>query len=315
MPLEKTKARLTRAAQRLRAFYNDGVAALDRISRSIADGCERRLKQIRRTFRDLGQAIGDYERCGTDWCAANLGVAGRWSQGMLRMIAAFWHRYGYCTFYLVILAGVGMLGWVLWQDHVIGDLLTKANSDSEHANDYYFVNIVFLPFQAFLLLVGGLYAAWTLSQNHKFKQHDVEAMCVRDYVAIEQRLEAAQGDGPRTVGAIRAYWTLMVYEYYWWRRGLISRGLFTIWCEFRVQRFRDNTPYTFAADTFDANNAAAPFPDYQTGFAYCKSKKVFRSPSRFEDLMLYLKQRAHDDLDNLQWHEIERFRHGWRERF
>jgi hypothetical protein len=147
-------------------------------------------------------------------------------------------------------------------------LLDPQKPDTEHATAYYAVNVVFVPFQTVLLLVAGFYAWRTLRQNHKFKQHDVEAACVRDYIAIERQLEDAKGDAAKVKAAVRAYWVLIVYEYYWWQRGLISRELFATWYEFRVQKFRDPPAYTIIAQ-----NERATFTNYKQGFEFCKSEQ------------------------------------------
>jgi len=181
-------------------------------------------------------------------------------------------------------------------------LFPRDTHDTRNADSYYLVNVLLIPLQTTLLLIGGLAAFWTLRQGLHFKQHDVEARCVRDYLEIERQLDEADDD--KKVGqAIRSYWVLMLYEYYWWRKDLISRELFTNWCEFRVQRFRKNEPYGFRA-------ANAELENYRKGYDYHRTKKTFPSPSPFDDLMTFLMDRAANRVDDLDWKDIERFRHG-----
>jgi hypothetical protein len=225
-----------------------------------------------------------------------------------RMTLALFYRYGFLALCILVLASIAAFCWLLWRYDALTSLLTRNWKDTEHANEYYAVNVLSLPIQTLLLLLASVVGAWTLRQNRKFKQHDVEAACVRDYVAIEKRLEDADS-AVKMEGAVRAYWTLQVYEYNWWRRGLISRELFTIWSEFRVQRFGLNPDFPSKA------GQTARFEKYRDGFEFCKTTKVFQSNSTFEKLMDYLISRADKQRKNLRWHNIERFRHGWRQPF
>ena len=233
------------------------------------------------------------------------------------LTVAYSHRYSALISWFLLVAGIFALALrylnanpenSLLPGDLVEQLLPKNAADTRNANLYYLANIIFVPLQTFLLLIGGLYAWRTLSQNRKFKQHDVESACIRDYLAIEKQLADAGSDRQKIEAAVRAYWILMVYEYYWWHRGLLSRDLFAIWCEFRVQRFRNNPTYAFG--TQPAENPLQ-FKNYREGYVFCKSEKVFRSPSKFDDLMLALTERANSQADNLRWHEIEQYRHGW----
>jgi hypothetical protein len=179
--------------------------------------------------------------------------------------------------------------------------LDKAH-DSRNGDYYYIVNILFVPLQTVLLLLGGLAAYHTLRQSHHFKQHDVEANCVRDYLEIERQLIEANDD-KKLARAIRSYWVLMLYEYYWWRKDLISRELFANWCEFRIQRFRKNEKYSFSSPNQNLEN-------YVKGYEYHRKEKTFPSPSRFDDLMTYLMNQATNQRENLNWNDIERFRYS-----
>jgi hypothetical protein len=214
------------------------------------------------------------------------------------LTVAYSHRYGAPISSFLLVAGIFAFALRylnanpengLLPGDLVEQTLPKNAADTRNANLYYLANIIFVPLQTFLLLIGGLYAWRTLSQNRKFKQHDVESVCIRDYLAIAKQLADAGSDRQKIEVAIRAYWILMVYEYYWWHRGLLSRDLFAVWCEFRVQHFRKNPTYAFATQPSDD---PFKFKDYREGYAFCKSEKVFRSPSKFDDLMLALMERA-----------------------
>jgi hypothetical protein len=238
-----------------------------------------------------------------------------------RRMVAYSQRYGFLIFWFLLASALFASALIYLKANpqnsllpaaLVHRLFPKNVMDSWNANLYYLANIVLLPLQSFFLLIGGLYAWRTLSQNRKFKQHEVEASCIRDYLAIERQLAEAGNDRQKIETAVRAYWILMIYEYYWWRHGLLSRDLFAVWCEFRVQHFRKNPRYAFGAP-----NPGNPlqFTTYREGYNFCKTEKVFRAPSKFDTLMLTLMERANSNTDDLRWHHIERFRHGWSEVF
>jgi hypothetical protein len=257
-----------------------------------------------------------------------------WTMMGLRILVAHAYRYWYLVGLLISVAAISYFTCKYWPEvpkpapvrvhyhHVVHPKpppppppptpdvvhrLLPRESDTRNADFYYLINIIFVPLQTMILLIGGGFALWTLSQNHKFKQHDVEAKCIEDYLAIEQQLIDAGNDAAKIVSAVRAYWILMLYEYYWWRQGLLSRDLFANWCEFRVQRFEKKPDYAFGTQ-----GTRLPFKNYLEGYAYFKNEKVFRSPSLFDDLMLALIDRAGKKVDKrLQWFEIERYRHGF----
>lgn len=307
MPFRTITARFRRAARRLGAAFSAFATATNQAFRFFggwAYGKGKKLNQL--ALRTLG-AVRNQTIRGARRSKAGIIWAAKGGLRIERTGVAYIRRYAtWGVFYLAVI-GAFVFGYIVWHDKLMADLFQLQKPDTQHATYYYAVNVIVLPLQTLLLLVAGLYGWWTLNQNRKFKQHDVEATCVRDYVALEERLESAKTDTAKFVAAVRAYWTLMVYEYYWWREGLISREIFAIWCEFRMQRFRGG-----AADIFGAN-AAAPFTDYTSAYRYCKDQKVFRSPSRFIDLMEYLIDRS-ATKSSLSWPEIERFRHGWHHR-
>jgi hypothetical protein len=185
-----------------------------------------------------------------------------------------------------------------WERWFARDLKDSANGDF-----YYLVNIFFIPFQTVLVLVGGLVAWRTLGQGNKFKQYDVESSCIKEYLDVENRLAEAE-DADETTRAARQYWVLMLYEYYWWRQDLLSRAIFTNWCEFRRQRFAKNDP-------FGTPDAALPFDSYLAAYFYFRRKKVFPKKGPFDQLMRYLIRHRHRALP-ITWYEIESFRHGFR---
>jgi hypothetical protein len=221
----------------------------------------------------------------------------------IRRGLAWGHRWGPATIVLVGVTTIPVSCWLFRTELSAGlhDLLALQGTDTAHATWYYAVNVIFLPLQTALLIIGGVYAWLTLRQSARFKQHDAEARCVSDYIAVEQKMHAAKTEADMKAAA-RAYWTLIIYEYHWWRRGLISRELFTVWMAFHMQKFGPNAPvYT----NFQAWNLLR-------SFNFAKRNKVFRTPSSFAQLMGYLigRARAADGAD-LKWHHIERFRHGW----
>jgi hypothetical protein len=240
-------------------------------------------------------------------------------------VAAWIYRFGFRTLVgaavFAIIVGLPVYYWPAapkpvhyhreirhWSPDVVHRLLPKAQSDTGNADYYYVVNILFVPVQTFLLFFGGLYAWRTLSQSHKFKQHDIETRCIAEYLALEQRLADAGHDNAKIESAVRAYWILMLYEYYWWRHDLLSRELFANWCEFRAQRFQINQPYGFTQPR-PGSKETVPFTTYQDGYTYFKKAKVFPSPSKFDSLMQSLIDRP-AAAKSLRWIEIERYRHG-----
>jgi hypothetical protein len=216
---------------------------------------------------------------------------------------AWGHRWGPATIFLVGAATIAVVCWLFRTELSTGlhALFNSQGTDTAHATWYYAVNVIFLPFQTALLIIGGIYAWLTLRQSSRFKQHDAEARCVSDYIAVEQKMHAATTEADMKAAA-RAYWTLIIYEYHWWRRGLISRELFTVWMAFHVQKFGPNAPVYTNLQTWTLLRS----------FNFAKRDKVFRTPSSFARLMRYLIVRAGDaDGVDLKWHHIERFRHGW----
>jgi len=104
----------------------------------------------------------------------------------------------------------------------------------------------------------------------------------------------------------------MIYEFYWWRRGLLSRGLFLICSEFREREFRENKSYYPAQHNFAGTQP--PFGTFVEGYTFCRNNNVFRSDSHFVNLMNYLLKRSRQPQRRLWWFQIERFRHrslGW----
>jgi hypothetical protein len=215
----------------------------------------------------------------------------------------------------VTLAGVL---WAFWFKLGAPDFLTVDKRDTEHANLNYVITIICLPLQSLLLLIAGLYGWRTLRQNHEFKQRDVEQQCVTDYMAVQKQIQDAGNDQKKVEAAIRAYWVLMVYEFYWWRRGLISRRLFLSWAEFREKEFRRNLSYFHPAPTPPTGAAAPtprPFENFIQGFTYCQDHNVIRKGTDFVRFMNYLHDRSRGPERPLYWFHIERFRHrslgGW----
>lgn len=252
-------------------------------------------------------AIGGTAKRAAGWVVSKVVSLTSWIMKWIGMLAAYVSRYGIVTAFFVLVASACWLAWKFGWPEISGDLLvpnkTVPNQETPHATEYYAFNVIFLPLQTLLLFVASIYGWWTLRQNRRFKQHDVEARCISDYLTFEQRLHKTH-DEKEFIANVRAYWTLILYEYYWWKSGLISRKLFTIWCEFRVQRFRDNPKYEFAA------TMNPTLHDYRGAFKFCRKNKVFRSRSGFTSLMAYLIKRAKDKRENLHWSEIERFRYG-----
>jgi hypothetical protein len=180
---------------------------------------------------------------------------------------------------------------------------SRETKDSPNGDLYYLVNIFFIPFQTVLVVIGGFVAWRTLGQGHKFKQYDVESNCIKEYLSIEEELAKATTNEQR-VRAWRQYWVLMLYEYYWWRQDLLSRAIFTNWCEFRRQRFGKMEPFT------KIDGGALPFQSYLGGYTYFRRRKVFPRGGPFDKLMKYL-IRERDRDSPITWFEIEHFRHGW----
>ena len=247
-------------------------------------------------------------------------TAGKFLMISFRYAVACLHRYKLAILVAVLLSGLSVTTWYYWppvpkplhrhmirpaRPDVVHRLLPRDNKDTRNGDFYYLANILFIPLQTMLLLVGGAAGFWTLRQGHRFKQYDVEANCIKEYLAIEEQL--AEADNSKIFRAARSYWVLMLYEYYWWRKDLISRELFANWCEFRVHRFRRNAVYTFNAAT---TGVQPSFSTYRQGYTHFRDEKVFPSPSRFNDLMEELMRRANAREDNLTWKDIERFRHG-----
>jgi hypothetical protein len=179
----------------------------------------------------------------------------------------------------------------------------RNDKNSPNEDFYYLVNIFFLPTQTMLVLIAGVFGWRTLSQGHKFKQHDVEARCIKDYLEIEQQLTKARTND-ELISAVREDWVLMLYEFYWWRQNLLSRELFTNWCEFRRQRFAKNEAY------LDKGGTPLEFTNYISGYNHFRTEKVFPRDSRFDYLMRYLISRRKSKKP-VTWYEIEHFRHGW----
>jgi hypothetical protein len=226
---------------------------------------------------------------------------GKWIFRQIRHGIAWCRRYGAASLVILFIAGVGITCW--WYRCELSDflhhLLRKQQPDTEHATWYYAVNVIFLPLQTALLVIGGFYALLTLRQSSRFKQHDVEARCVSEYMAVERKMHEATNE-IQMKAAARAYWTLIVYEYHWWRQGLISRELFTVWSAFHMQKLKRDAPgYT-----------KLPTWNLRRSFRFARRDKVFRSPSSFRRLIRHLIARADADAGNLKWHQIERFRRG-----
>jgi hypothetical protein len=323
MPFVRLQLRIRRAARRISAKVSGAIAAVKNAFLAAVDGIIGGVNWLGRACWSLLTAFGNFARA----CA-------RWGIGMviraLLFLAAYISRFWPWILVVVFALGISEASWKYWPPapspthrhmvhrppppDVVHRVFPKDSAkDSRNGDFYYLVNILFVPLQTVLLLIGGLVALRTLNQSHKFKQHDVETNCVRDYIAIEKRLLEATGDRKKLEGAVRAYWMLMVYEYYWWRRGLLSRGLFTIWCEFRVQQFRKPPTYvTTPAPT----GAELPLTHFSEGYEYCKSVNVFPSPSGFEDLMKFLIDRAGNrNIQKLKWRDIEYYRYRWDDEF
>jgi hypothetical protein len=179
----------------------------------------------------------------------------------------------------------------------------NADKNSPNEDFYYLVNILFVPTQTMLVLLAGFFGWRTLSQGHKFKQHDVEARCMKDFLDIERQLEEARTND-EIKRAVRLYWVLMLYEYYWWRQDLVSRDLFTNWCEYQRQRFAKNMPYP------DKRGTPLGFDTYIGSYITYRKEKIFPRDSGFDHLMRHLINRRSGKRP-VTWYEIEHFRHGW----
>jgi hypothetical protein len=126
---------------------------------------------------------------------------------------------------------------------------------------------------------------------------------MKDYLDIERQLEETRTN-EEIKRAVRLDWVLMLYEYYWWRQDLVSRELFTNWCEFRRQRFAKNTTYLDKGDT------PLGFNSYIGGYITFRKEKVFPRDSGFDHLMRHLINRRHSKTP-VTWQEIEHFRYRW----
>jgi hypothetical protein len=309
MPFVKIPIRIRSAAARVSAGIFSTAAAVKQAFRAAIGaivGGAKRVGQICDRF--LVACSNVVKACSRRGIAMSIS-AENWVVRTAHLAAAHIHRCRFLILAGVLVAIVVGLSWLYWPPDVVHRLLPRNKPDTPNGDSYYLVNIIFVPLQTFLLLVGGLYAGRTLSQNHKFKQHDVEARCIADYLALEQRLADAGRDNAKIENAVRAYWVLMLYEYYWWRHDLLSRELFTNWCEFRVQRFCKNPEYRFTPPALRSTQTL-PFTNYQDGYEYFKKQKVFPSPSKFDDLMQSLIDRAKDGTTTLRWPDIERYRCG-----
>lgn len=239
-----------------------------------------------------------------------------------RPVAHLFRHSGLILLILVVLGGIA-IGWHYWprihhQAERHGLLFRPAhappnavhrlfprNADKNSPNEdfYYLVNILFVPTQTILVLLAGFFGWRSLSQGHKFKQHDVEVRCIKDYLDIEQQLAKACTND-EVISAVRQDWVLMLYEYYWWRQDLVSRDLFTNWCEFRRQRFAKNEAYP------DKRDAPLGFNNYIGGYIRFRKDKIFPRDSGFDHLMRHLISRRNSNTP-VTWHEIEHFRYRW----
>jgi hypothetical protein len=226
------------------------------------------------------------------------------------------YRYGPSgILFLIGLAALAAIIWVFVFEFDAAHWLTVDSShDSSHANLYYVVTIVCLPLQTLLLLIAGLYAWRTLRQNLQFKQRDVEQQCVDDYLAIHEQMREAATDTDKIEASVRKYWIHMIYEFYWWRRGLISSRLYRIWTEFREREFRTNLSYYPVGHVFPPNQAS-PIKTFVDGYEFCRNNYVFRKNTDFVKFMDYLLERSKKPERHLWWFQLEPFRHqslgGW----
>ncbi len=295
--------RIRRAAISLRRGALAGAGAIGRVLRALFAGIFHLVQGIWRIFYWCVALVATIVKTVAVLVFAICAALGKWIFRQIRHGVALYQQHLVAG--LAVL-GIGVIGVLCWRyrgalSDFMHHLLDKQESDSEHATWYYAVNVIFLPLQTALLVIGGVYALLTLRQSSRFKQHDVEAHCVSEYVAAERRMHEAT-DSVEMKAAARAYWTLVVYEYHWWRQGLISRELFTVWSAFHMQKFKRDAPgYTML-----------PTCNLRGSFELAKDDKVFRNPSSFVGLIGYLIARADDpDAGDLKWHHIERFRHGW----
>jgi hypothetical protein len=330
MPFDRLWARIRDTAAWISGKSAGVAAAVKHAFRAAIDWAVGRAKSVGQICVGFAVSCGNFAKGCVNRARATCISLTDWIMTGMRTAVAHVYRYLARIALVVLVVGVLDFCWKYWPEvpkparahrhwvhrpkpatppppDVIHRLLPR-EGDTRNADFYYLVNIIFVPLQTLILLVGGTIALWTLSQNHKFKQHDVEATCIKDYLAIEQQLIDAGHDNAKIESAARAYWVLMLYEYYWWSQDLLSRDLFANWCEFRVQRFRNNPVYAFAAPP---QGTALNFTNYREGYEHFKRTKVFPSPSRFDDLMLALIDRAAKGTPNLRWYEIERYRHGW----
>jgi len=292
---------ISRVARRVADF---SIAASQWVAPRLTLAAHFGMKVLRKSFEWVLWALG--------WIVDSV------AKGMVFLLAVI-YRYGVAG--IILVAGLALVAgvlWAFWFKLGAPDFLTADKRDTEHANLNYVVTIICLPLQSFLLLIAGLYGWRTLRQNLEFKQRDVEQQCVTDYIAVQKQLQDAENDHKKVEAAIRTYWLLMVYEFYWWRRGMISRRLFLAWAEFREQEFRRNLSYFHPAPTSPTGATAPtppPFENFIQGFTYCKDHNVIRTGTHFVRFMNYLHDRSQRPERPLYWFHIERFRHrslgGW----
>jgi hypothetical protein len=315
MPFAKFRAQARNVREKIVA----AKAAVERLLRSLADFVVRKVTDVRQFCHGVFVVCVDFTKA---WAirafAKFISVKERM---MSRALAYALRRVSYVVAFVAVLV-IGGWTWYNWPPahhhhplyrpgprDVIHRVLPRSLArDTRNGDFYYLTNIVFIPFQTALLLIAGFFAQRTLTQNKRFKQHEVETQCIGEYLAIEQRLIDAGEDHQKIQAAVRAYWILIVYEHYWWSNDLLSRELFTSWCEFRMQRFRQNPVYPFGGPPEDMLG----FRDYRGGYRFSRAKKIFRSGTRFDKLMLSLMARADENGARvLRWEDIEIYRHGF----
>jgi hypothetical protein len=288
-----------------------GAAAIGRLIGALLVGIFHLLRGIWRGFYWCVALLATTVKAVAVFVFAACAVVGKWIFRQMRHGVALCRRHRLAALAALVLLGTALLCWqytgpLCWRyrcelSDFMHHLFSKQDNDTEHATWYYAVNVLFLPLQTLLLVVGGVYALLTLRQSSRFKQHDVEASCVNEYIAAERRMHEATTEAEMKAAA-RAYWALVVYEYHWWRQGLISRELFTVWSAYHMQKLKPNAPGFTKLSTCNI----------QKSFELAKEAEVFRSPSSFERLIRYLIARAGDaKAGDLKWHHIERFRHRW----
>lgn len=310
--------RVGRFFRRLRRRAAGRTAA---ITNSCARGTSRAVGAISTAFQGFLSFAADFVRSIYDWLTAAALSVRRFVMKLFRYAFAGLFRYWPGIIGILFAAGFSYFSWLYWpaahkphHHHVLfrpvsPDVVHRvfprdATKDTRNGDYYYLVNMLFIPLQTGLLLLAGFAGFRTLRQGHHFKQYDVEAACIRDYLEIERQISQA-GTEQDFTSAVRSYWVLMLYEYYWWRKDLLSRELFANWCQFRVQRFRTNANYALPG------TGTPSFRTYRQGYEHFRTQKVFPSPSRFDDLMTALMDRATTGAGDLNWKDIERFRHGF----